>query len=110
MSKEICTHEGNSLDIVFHVADPKGCVFDLGTVTAVRFGLSTSPRRNADMVLTLGDGVLISDAAKGVITVQLDAKHTAEVGRRVYELTVEVGKDVYTAATGEIEILPSILA
>lgn len=110
MSKEICTHEGNSLDLVFRVTDPKGCVFDLGAVTAVRFGLSSSPGREASTVLTLGNGVLISDAGKGVITVQLDAQHTAKAGRRVYELTVEIGTDVYTAATGELEVLPSILA
>lgn len=110
MSKEIRTYEGNSVDLVFHVTDPKGCVFDLGAVTAVRFGLATSPKKDAYKVLTLGDGVLISNAAAGVITVQLDADSTAEAGRRVYELTVEIGSDVYTAATGEIEILPSILA
>ena len=107
--RHIQTFEGNSIDLVFHVTDPKGKVFDLGAVTAVRFGLATSPKKEAYKVLTLGNGVLISNADGGVITVQLDADSTNFVGMRVFELTVEIGSDVYTAAVGEIESLPSIL-
>ena len=107
--KEIQVFEGNSVDLVFHVTDPKGCAFDLTGATAVSFGLATSPRKEAYKVLTLGSGVLISNAKDGVITVQLDSDSTSIVGRRVFELTVAMGSDVYTAAVGEIEFLPSIM-
>lgn len=110
MSKDIRVFQGNSIDLVFKVTDPKGAVFNLDGVTAVRFGIATSPKRDAYKVHTLKEGVLISDKAGGVITVQLGAEDTAEAGCRVYELTVEFGKDVYTAAAGALEIVPSILA
>lgn len=109
MSKDIQIFQGNSVELVFNVTDPNGLAFNLEGATSVRFGISTSPKKEAYLVLDLENGVHISDEAGGVITVQLDRDETSTVGCRVYELTVAFGSDVYTAAFGGLEILPSIL-
>lgn len=110
MGKDVQIFQKNSMDIIFHVKTPSGTDFNLDGISDVRFGISRSPRQDAFLVFSLGEKIVISDVEKGIITVQLSPDDTDLTGHMVYELTIAFGEDVYTAATGDIDFLPSILA
>ena len=109
MSRNIELYSGDSVDLIFHVQDAAGRPFNLDGSDGVRFGMSASPVKTADKIWTGEDGIEISDKERGIVTVKLDAGDTGIVGNRCYELEVAFGGRKYTAATGMIVFLPSIL-
>lgn len=95
----------NDQDFVITVTDAAGAVVPLTGFTAVVFTISRKRGSAALVTKSLADGVAITDAANGVITVSLTDTDTDRVGTFWFECraTDGVGGDT-TVASGYLTI------
>lgn len=115
VSQRIERYRGDSQDEVFTVTDATGTAVDLTTATA-RFTVKRQiTDAQADAVLALstdaGDGVTITDAVGGEITVAFDADDMAALDplRYVYDLEVTLSDGtVITVAKDTFDLLADV--
>jgi hypothetical protein len=108
---------GDDRTLRFAIVDPAGAAVDLTGVQAVRWGCARL-QANGNYVLpasvtkTLASGIIVADAAGGIIEVTLAADDTADLskGRYHHELEMtDADGAVSTLAMGTMTILEDLL-
>lgn len=98
-------HQGTDKVLEITVSE-SGAAKDLTAASAVAFKIAAGPGSTADVTKGLGTGVVVTDAANGVIQVTLDAADTTSLaGSYYHETLITIGgtSDVVTVGTVIIE-------
>ncbi len=113
---------GDSEILRFTVTDDSGMAQSLASIVSARFALAASSRSPTLATKSLGSGITVTDAANGLVEVELDPSDTADIsggrrsadrpGREYYhelELTDSSG-NVSTVAYGWVTVLRDLQA
>lgn len=108
-------YRGDTAAWDFTVTEPDGTAVDLTGASGIRFtAKDRASDADADAVITrtVGDGVTVTNAAGGIVRVQLEAADTSALSAPlslVYDLQLaDASGGIYTVAAGRLEIKPDI--
>lgn len=107
MSEVQKIRRGDEKTIALSVTAPDGTPIDLGAITAITFAMSRRLGAPAVLIKTLDNGIAITDAANGLVAIDLVPSDTSDFPPATYYFEVEILDENTMPTTLEFE--PSVI-